>query len=280
MRVCHLNCTTIHTNLPFPGVTHCLLIETDDGLVLVDTGFGVEDCTNPTCQVRLFTTVNGIPCDLEETMVRQLAGLGYGPEDVRHIVLTHLHLDHAGGIVDFPRALVHVYEVEYEAAKKPQGYSWIDRVGYVAEHLKRGTKWVIHRLEGRKWFGLDCVQVLDGSEYEVRLVPLVGHSRGHCGVAVRVIDRWLLHCGDAYVREMQVDLDEPRSPFPGWVRSIAQQLFPEEPLEQLRALRRAHGSEIEMFCSHDTAVYARLRGVTVDEAIGSQKGVGQSAKSH
>ena len=265
MRVCHLNCTTIHTNLPYPGVTHCLLIETDDGLVLIDTGFGIEDTTNPTFHVRLFTTVNGIPCDPEETMVRQLAGLGYEPEDVRHIVLTHLHLDHAGGIVDFPRALVHVYGVEYEAAKKPRRYSWIDRVGYLVGHLQQGTKWVIHRLEGRTWLGLDCAPVLEGSEVEVSLVPLVGHSPGHCGVAVRVMDRWLLHCGDAYVREMQIDPDEPQSPFPGWAGSIAQQLFPEGPLEQLRALRRAHGGEIEMFCSHDAAVYARLLGRTMGE---------------
>jgi glyoxylase-like metal-dependent hydrolase (beta-lactamase superfamily II) len=273
MRVRHLNCTTIHTNTPYPGVTHCLLVETEDGLMLVDTGLGIPDYAKPTLRVRLFTIVNRIPCDPEGTMVRQLARPGYVP----HIVLTHLHLDHAGGIVDFPGALVHVYEAEYEAAKKRRRRSWIDRVGYVAQHLEQGTKWVIHRLGGSEWFGLDCVQVLEGSGYEVRLVPLVGHSPGHCGVAVRVIDRWWLHCGDAYVREMQIHPDEPQCPFPGWAALIARRLFPEEPLQQLRALRRAHGGEVEMFCSHDAAVYARLRGVTRDEAVGLRSGAGKSS---
>jgi glyoxylase-like metal-dependent hydrolase (beta-lactamase superfamily II) len=179
---------------------------------------------------------------------------------VRHIVLTHLHLDHAGGIVDFPEAMVHVYEGEYAAANNPQKYTWLDRIGYVAKHLQQETKWVLHRLEGSTWFGLDCMPVLGGSVYEVRLVPLVGHSRGHCGVAVRVRDRWLLHCGDAYVREMQVNPDAPRNPFPRWIRWLTRQLFPEEPLAKLRALRKAHSHDMTMFCSHDAVEYKRLVG--------------------
>ncbi|WP_223281445.1 MBL fold metallo-hydrolase [Streptomyces antnestii] len=42
--------------------------------------------------------------DTGETAVRQVAALGYDIEDVRHIVLTHLDLDHAGGLRDFPPA--------------------------------------------------------------------------------------------------------------------------------------------------------------------------------
>ncbi|WP_197673995.1 MBL fold metallo-hydrolase [Micromonospora narathiwatensis] len=45
--------------------------------------------------------------DPHETAVRQIERLGHSPADVRHIVVTHLHRDHTGGLADFPAARVH-----------------------------------------------------------------------------------------------------------------------------------------------------------------------------
>ena len=46
MKVHHLNCGTM--NMPTaPMVSHVLLIETDNGLVLVDSGYGTDDCADP-----------------------------------------------------------------------------------------------------------------------------------------------------------------------------------------------------------------------------------------
>ncbi|MEO5678251.1 MAG: MBL fold metallo-hydrolase [Acidimicrobiales bacterium] len=48
------------------------------------------------------------------TLLASLAGLGVGPADLAHVVVTHIHLDHAGGVGDvaraFPKATVHVHE--------------------------------------------------------------------------------------------------------------------------------------------------------------------------
>jgi len=46
---------------------------------------------------------------------------------------------------------------------------------------------------------------------EIALIPLVGHSRGHTGIAVRDGDGWLLHCGDAYFHRGQMAA-EPTCP--------------------------------------------------------------------
>jgi len=46
----------------------------------------------------------------EHTALRQIERLGYHPRDVRHIVLSHLDFDHAGGLDDFPHATVHMLE--------------------------------------------------------------------------------------------------------------------------------------------------------------------------
>jgi glyoxylase-like metal-dependent hydrolase (beta-lactamase superfamily II) len=260
MRVHHLNCATIHTNARYPGVTHCLLIETNDELVLVDTGFGLGDYTDPTRWVRAFSALNGIPRDIEETAARQVAGLGFAPRDLRRIVLTHLHLDHAGGLPDFPWAQVHLFAPEYKAAMGPGAFSLRERLGYAPSHWAHGPNWVVHSVEGDQWFGLDCAPVIEGQSVDLLLVPLVGHTRGHCGVAVSTAKGWLLHCGDAYVRHSQVDPRHPHSPSSSWLRSLARRLFPAEPLERLQALVRHHGEEVELLCSHDPHTFHRVRG--------------------
>ena len=47
MKVHHLNCGTMHPPRGPVCVCHVLLVETDNGLVLVDAGFGVDDCADP-----------------------------------------------------------------------------------------------------------------------------------------------------------------------------------------------------------------------------------------
>lgn len=54
-------------------------------------------------------------------------------------------------------------------------------------------------VSGDEWFGFGSVTVLDD---DVLLIPLQGHTRGHCGVAVRRADGgWLLHAGDSYFHQ-------------------------------------------------------------------------------
>jgi glyoxylase-like metal-dependent hydrolase (beta-lactamase superfamily II) len=230
----------------------------DRALVLVDTGLGTRDYAQPTWYVGAFLRANQVPSDPEETAIRQVERLGHGVEDVRHIVLTHLHLDHAGGLPDFPWAKVHVLADEYEAATRRPMLSCKDLAGYHRRHWAHEPDWALHQTEGELWFGLDCVRILDSSPGEVLLVPLAGHSRGHCGVAVRAGGGWLLHCGDAFIRQMQVDPVHPRSAFPGWARPLERYMFPDAPLERVRALLREHGGEVRAFCSHDRVEFARL----------------------
>ncbi|WP_254217149.1 MBL fold metallo-hydrolase, partial [Burkholderia multivorans] len=67
---------------------HCVLIETRDSLVLVDTGFGLRDVADPRSRLSRFFLGLVSPAFREEmTAIRQIERLGYDPRDVRHIVL-------------------------------------------------------------------------------------------------------------------------------------------------------------------------------------------------
>lgn len=65
---------------------------------------------------RNFVTLNRPRLEPAITAIRQIEALGFSPADVRHILLTHMDVDHTGGIADFPAAKVHVYAKEHAAA--------------------------------------------------------------------------------------------------------------------------------------------------------------------
>lgn len=245
MRVYHLNCATKRLYFPrWHVITRCLLIESQAGLILVDTGFGTRDHTNPTRIVRLFKSAMRVPNNLEETAIRQIIRLGFNPEDVRHIVLTHFHLDHAGGLPDFPWAKVHIFAAEYQAVMHPRG---LMEQFYISAHWAHGPDWAIHSTGGDKWFGFDCVRVIENPQ--VLLIPLVGHSRGHCGVAVETPDGWLFHCGDtisSLYGASNLDLTG-KSP-----SDLAVRWFVGPHLPRLWALVREHGDKVRVVYAHES----------------------------
>lgn len=235
-------------------VVHCLVIETTDGLVLVDSGYGIKDRSHPAIPMRAFMAVSGSSRDLLEAAVNQVTGLGYMSQDVRHIVQTHLHLDHAGGLPDFPQAKIHVHALEYEGATKPKTFS---EFFCNPDHWSHQPEWQLYSSFDDQWFGFDAARILDGVFPEIWLIPLPGHTRGHCAVAVKTENKWMLHCGDAYISHSDIDPENPPRSRPKWIQPLANRLFPHSP--RLQALYRQHGDEIEIFCAHDPFELAKLQ---------------------
>ena len=239
-------------------VCHCLLVEGAEGLVLIDTGFGLADTRNPRQLGRPFTTVIRPRADAAETAISQIRELGLQPSDVRHIVTTHLDLDHAGGLPDFPDAEVHLLGRELEAAMHP---GWRERARYVAVHWAHGPRWVQHAVDGEAWFGFDSVRIVPGSDSEILLIPLPGHTLGHTGVAVKRADRWLLHCGDAYFHHGEVQTPAHCPPALRAFQALNQVegAARRANRERLRELAQRHSDDVELICSHDASTLARYR---------------------
>src|SRR6478609_10642819 len=105
--------------LPTGMVAHCLLVERPDGLLLVDTGFGSADVADPRRLGQPFRAIVRPELLPAETALAQVTALGYAAADVTDIALTHLDLDHVGGLADFPTARVHVFADEHDAALAP-----------------------------------------------------------------------------------------------------------------------------------------------------------------
>lgn len=265
-RIHHLNCGTLRPVGAVGGrvappslVAHCLLVERDRGLLLVDTGFGRDDVTHPERLGRPFVRALRPALDLAETAASRIAALGHRVEDVTDIVLTHLDLDHAGGLADFPRARVHVHEAELEAATHPR---LRERARYVRAQWAHGPRWVTHRVAGEEWWGLGAVTALAD---DVLLVPLHGHSRGHCGVAVRrPSDQgggWLLHAGDAYF-DAGEKLTPPHAK-PG-LRLFERLMAADDDQrranqQRLRELQADRGPGLTVFCAHDPTELTTLQ---------------------
>ncbi len=183
---------------------------------------------------RIFQAVTIVPLDPEQAAVRQIARLGYRPQDVRHIVLTHMHFDHCGGLPEFPHATIHVHRREVEAhAGRPR--RWTD-LAYVRRHVAHRPEFTLYEDTGERWFDLPAIRL--PFEPEMWLAPLFGHSRGHCGVAIQTASGWLFHVGDA----APMDLGEY---VPAWLIRFV--LGPHAP--HLRRFRAAH-PQVRMTTGH------------------------------
>ncbi|MDX6740660.1 MBL fold metallo-hydrolase [Actinocorallia sp. A-T 12471] len=195
MKVHHLNCGSMRVP-GSPLVCHVMVVETDAGLVLVDTGFGLADIADPRGRLGAFRHVIRPVLAAEETAARQIERLGFARSDVRHIVATHFDLDHIGGLADFPEALVHVTAAEARGAVHAPSFR--ERVRYNSRQWAHGPRLVEHTPDGEAWRGFAAAKELTEISAGIALVALPGHTRGHAAVAVDAGDRWILHAGDAF----------------------------------------------------------------------------------
>jgi N-acyl homoserine lactone hydrolase len=143
------------------------LIEHPKGLVVFDTGLNVDSLPEA-----MKKEVHSTP---EQRIDRQMARLGYRIEDAKYVILSHMHVDHVGGMTLFPHATFIVRKEELRMAWWPESYEG----GYFLTDYKdtRGYRY----LQPRDDEEVDVF--FDGS---LVLVDTRGHSRGHQSLIVNL----------------------------------------------------------------------------------------------
>jgi glyoxylase-like metal-dependent hydrolase (beta-lactamase superfamily II) len=244
MRIHHLNCGLLHAPPQPRAACHCLLVEHNGSLALVDTGIGLADVARPLERIpREAIEAAGYQFDASRSAIRLVEGLGFRADHVHAIALTHGDPDHVGGLADFPEARVHLSTEELASIRS-------GHVRYSQPQFDHEPRWLAHGSSTRRWFGLEArtIELLSG--VESLLVPLFGHTLGHCGVAIRDGERWVLHVGDAYY--LRAELSNPTHPVDALATLRADDdVQRRASLAELRRLARDHGDEIELLGYHD-----------------------------
>ncbi|ABG33259.1 MBL fold hydrolase [Roseobacter denitrificans] len=162
---------------PHPMDYFIWLLRRGNEVILVDTGYDQTEAQNRDRPIRMD------PADA-------LRPLGILPEQIDHVIVTHLHYDHAGGLHLFPNAKLHMQAADMAYATGPCMCHDTLRMPFTADHICEAVK---RLYAGKVVFYEGDAEVADG----VSVHCIGGHSRGLQAVRVRTQAGWLVLASDA-----------------------------------------------------------------------------------
>ena len=176
--------------------TYAWAIEHRDGVIVVDTGQGAHlletgRSLHPYVRWEVVFRI-----EREEEIGPQLRALGIGPRDVKQVVLTHLHMDHDGGLAYFPNSKIHVSRGELSTAR-----GWGGRLrGYLPN---RWPSWFdpVPLDLAAKSFGPFVASKRLTKAGDIVAVATPGHTADHISVLVRDDHTTYFLAGDASYSE-------------------------------------------------------------------------------
>ena len=212
--------------------------DTVEGWILYDTGL-------PITAVELFTSLKMEPMVEKKNLApHQLETINVQPGDVNKIIVSHLHMDHAGGLQYFPEAEVYVQKDEYAYALHPNSFQ---RYEYQQENFN---------LPGIKW------NFLEGDEVIIPGLTVMlanGHSPGLQGLVIELPEKQFFILGsDAIYLQKNIDRNLP----PGHAWNMSQALYS---VKRLKALQSILGASL--LPGHDFQYYTHK--MKIGESIGS-----------
>jgi glyoxylase-like metal-dependent hydrolase (beta-lactamase superfamily II) len=209
--------------LPVPAF---LIRHPTAGPFLVDTGLHPSVSAKPSANLgRILARYVRPRLEPGHDLPAQLRERGIEARDIRLVVMTHLHYDHASGMAEFPGAAFILTDHEWEAAtsdRRPLLRAYRPpQYDYAFDY--RTVSYETGPITSYSSFGQTFDLFGDGS---VRLVSTPGHSAGHQSVLARLRDRDLLIAGDlVYTRgQLEGRAEQPNPVDPHTLRRSLQEL--------------------------------------------------------
>jgi N-acyl homoserine lactone hydrolase len=191
---------------------HAYLVEHPrEGLVLIDAGICSEQAHRHSQYyrgvMRLILDEDEYSQEPREALSEQLKAHGFRCDDVRTVILTHLHEDHVGGLRDLPRAKVVISHVEWDA-RHMRIFGFLPM--FYEPSFSAVEQWERVPFDSGAFHTFDRSQDLfrDGS---VRLLPTPGHTPGHICVLVEMGGYQLLVTGDCLYTLRHLATDQVRA---------------------------------------------------------------------
>ncbi len=171
-----------------------MLLESDSGWTLIDTGLNPTGVTDPDKAWGPRAKTVKPTMKPENDINYRIKELGLKNDDIKRIILTHMHWDHTGGNRFFPNAIFYVQRAEYRFAYYPDK---IISGSYMRDHFDCGSKYEL--IEGD-------TEIIPG----VYVFQSPGHTPGHQSVLIKMKSgKKLLITGDAVYTQQNVDLMLP-----------------------------------------------------------------------
>jgi glyoxylase-like metal-dependent hydrolase (beta-lactamase superfamily II) len=212
----------------------CFLIDHPKGKVLFDAGLHPDVARDPAARLGFAAKIFESHFGADDDAASRLAAIGVDARDIRFLILSHLHFDHAGGIATVPNARLVVQEREWEAG----GDADLARQNFYDAH-DYDTGHDVLRVSGEHdLFG-------DGS---IVCLPTFGHTPGHQSLRVRLAGGTVVLTADAcYLRR---SLEQMHLPGVAFDR--------EAMLASLRALRALRDRGDTIVYGHDPELWASV----------------------
>ncbi len=232
-----------------------ILIERDNDLVLFDTGIGTridQEMRPPIYWGNLFfhrCVMRTQFMPQRDALVHQLPKLGFKASDVKNVIISHLHWDHAGGMRDFPHAHFFIGRREWNFASGLSGLSLLKNAFVKEQFCGAGLDIELIETDPRKHFkNFPASYDLFGDGSMV-LVDMPGHSPGLMGLYVTMPSgRRFLFSADTFYFPEGLEQRIPKS-------ALMQSLVSESPeagasIDRVYELMNSE-PELEIVGSHD-----------------------------
>jgi glyoxylase-like metal-dependent hydrolase (beta-lactamase superfamily II) len=233
------------------------LIEAHGRRWLWDTGYATHFYDHTKAGVfALYRKITPVHFDASSALAAQLAHRGLRPHDLTALIVSHFHGDHIAGLRDFPGLGVMCSGSGWQSTRRLRGFAALRRgfvPGLIPEDFESRLTFIEAFTRAQLPSDLSpfiTAFTLPGSQGEVQIVELPGHSAGHLGVFVQTDEGWVLIASDAaWSPQSYIDLTGP-SRIAHWILEDVHAYY-----GTLEALNRLHrGGHAKILLTHEGAL--------------------------